>query len=297
MHYGAPKTMEEYYQQVGRAGRDGLPSDVEMIYGDGDFSRYSDEFYVGKLDAAARKTQKESTDALERFSRSREVCRRASILAHFGESPPMTWSVCPDNENTRRGRVCGTCDNCRRVVEGVNAGGGSALRRDMSAEAAPVLLALLLAFAPGSSSMTNLVALATDSKPPSWMAPERAEGALKHIRFARTFLPKESRGKETAKDMAQQLAAEGLVAKGTASTGYTTYETFSLTPNGKTVAQRIMGALSRAGQTKSKPELPEIVLPIPESVARAMREAAEIADKKVKELVDAGVDVLSLIHI
>ena len=291
MHYGAPKTMEEYYQQVGRAGRDGLPSDVEMIYGDGDFSRYSDEFYVGKLDAAARKTQKESTDALERFSRSREVCRRASILAHFGESPPMTWSVCPDNENTRRGRVCGTCDNCRRVVEGVNAGGGSALRRDMSAEAAPVLLALLLAFAPGSSSMTNLVALATDSKPPSWMAPERAEGALKHIRFARTFLPKESRGKETAKDMAQQLAAEGLVAKGTASTGYTTYETFSLTPNGKTVAQRIMGALSRAGQTKSKPELPEIVLPIPESVARAMREAAEIADKKVKELVDAGVDV------
>ena len=107
MHYGAPKTMEEYYQQVGRAGRDGLPSDVEMIYGDGDFSRYSDEFYVGKLDAAARKTQKESTDALERFSRSREVCRRASILAHFGESPPMTWSVCPDNENTRRDECVG----------------------------------------------------------------------------------------------------------------------------------------------------------------------------------------------
>lgn len=35
MHYGAPKTMEDYYQQVGRAGRDGLPSEVEMLYGDG----------------------------------------------------------------------------------------------------------------------------------------------------------------------------------------------------------------------------------------------------------------------
>jgi ATP-dependent DNA helicase RecQ/Werner syndrome ATP-dependent helicase len=292
MHYGSPKTMEEYYQQVGRAGRDGLPSDVEMIYGDGDFSRYSDEFYVGKLDAATRKTQKESTDALERFSRSREVCRRASILAHFGESPPMTWSVCPDNENTRRGRVCGTCDNCRRVVEGVKNGGGSALRRDMSAEAAPVLLALLLAFGGGSTSMTNLAALATDGKAPTWMAPERAEGALKHIRFARSFLPRESRGKDTAKDMVQQLAAEGLVAKGTGKTSYSTYETFSLTPNGKAVAQKIMGALSRAGQAnQNKPELPPIVLPIPESVARAEREAAEIADKKIKELVDAGVDV------
>ena len=88
----------------------------------------------------------------------------------------------------------------------------------MSAEAAPVLLALLLAFGGGSTSMTNLAALATDGKAPTWMAPERAEGALKHIRFARSFLPRESRGKDTAKDMVQQLAAEGLVAKGTGKT-------------------------------------------------------------------------------
>jgi superfamily II DNA helicase RecQ len=46
--------MEEYYQQVGRAGRDGLPSTVEMLYGPSDFSKYGSDFYVGNLSASAK---------------------------------------------------------------------------------------------------------------------------------------------------------------------------------------------------------------------------------------------------
>ena len=148
MHYGAPKTMEEYYQQVGRAGRDGLPSAVEMLYGDSDFTKYSSDFYTNNLTAAVKKTQKASTDALEGFARDPLGCRRAGILRHFGEEPPMGWGKSPD-ENSVPGRVCGTCDNCQRVAAaaaaaaaGGGGGGKSALSRDMCLEAAPALVAL-----------------------------------------------------------------------------------------------------------------------------------------------------------
>ena len=46
IHYGPPKTVEEYYQQIGRAGRDGLPAECLMFVSDGDFDRYKGDFYV-----------------------------------------------------------------------------------------------------------------------------------------------------------------------------------------------------------------------------------------------------------
>merc|ERR1719199_2109272 len=54
VHYGPPKTVEEYYQQIGRAGRDGLTAHCELISSDSDFQNYASEFYVGGLTPEAK---------------------------------------------------------------------------------------------------------------------------------------------------------------------------------------------------------------------------------------------------
>ena len=244
MHYGAPKTMEEYYQQVGRAGRDGLPSEVEMLYGDADFSKYSSEFYVGKLSAEARRTQKASTDALERFPRAIGGCRRAALLRHFGESPPRAWEESPDGDESR-GRVCGTCDACARVAAAAKTGEG-ALRRDLALEVAPILVALTRGFGGGGVSMTHLVALATDgAQPPNGRVP--AQGAREAIRTLRAALDPVSRTVNFVKEMTQTASREGLVRKTTISGAYGAYETFEATKRGSDLGERAYAA-ARAEQ-------------------------------------------------
>ena len=304
MHYGAPKTMEEYYQQVGRAGRDGLPSEVEMLYGDADFSKYSSEFYVGKLTAEARRTQKASTDALERFARDPLGCRRAAILRHFGESPPRAWEESPDGDETR-GRVCGTCDACARVAAAAKTGGG-ALRRDLALEAAPILVALTRGFGGGGVSMTHLAALAADgAQPPNGRVP--AQGAREAIRVLRAALDPVSRTVNFVKEMTQTASREGLVRKATQSGAYGAYETFEATPRGRELGERAYAA-ARAEQSadqgadqgadhrertrrRLRDALPPFVVPVPEAVAAAEAEARRAADARADELRAAGVDL------
>ena len=102
IHYGPPKTMEEYTQQIGRGGRDGKPADCLMLYSDADFHRYSSPFYSRGLTPRALKNQRRSTGALRAFAEgtsARGSCRRATLLKYFGEPPPF-------------GKKCGHCDLC-----------------------------------------------------------------------------------------------------------------------------------------------------------------------------------------
>ena len=93
-HAGLPKSIEGYYQETGRAGRDGDPAVAVLLWGADDFAlarRRMAEVEESRL--AGERTRLTALGALVETA----TCRRSILLRHFGESPPET---------------CGNCDNC-----------------------------------------------------------------------------------------------------------------------------------------------------------------------------------------
>mgnify|MGYP001157114187 FL=1 len=93
-HVGVPKSIEGYYQETGRAGRDGDPSHAVMFWGAGDFATARQR--LAEVDETRRAAERTRLDALAGLVETAE-CRRAVLLRHFGEHPPAS---------------CGNCDNC-----------------------------------------------------------------------------------------------------------------------------------------------------------------------------------------
>ncbi|UVI39787.1 DNA helicase RecQ [Qipengyuania spongiae] len=93
-HAGIPKSIEAYYQETGRAGRDGDPALTTMFWGAGDFATARQR--LGELPTDRQASERARLDALAGLVETAE-CRRAVLLRHFGEDPPET---------------CGNCDNC-----------------------------------------------------------------------------------------------------------------------------------------------------------------------------------------
>ncbi|WP_137680661.1 DNA helicase RecQ [Aurantiacibacter suaedae] len=93
-HAGVPKSIEAYYQETGRAGRDGDPAQAVMLWSAGDFA--TARMRIGELDEGRQPGERQRLDALAALVEA-PTCRRAILLRHFGEDPP---------------EACGNCDNC-----------------------------------------------------------------------------------------------------------------------------------------------------------------------------------------
>ncbi len=95
IHTDMPASIEAYYQEIGRAGRDGLPARAVLLYGPGDLMRRI-RMIGSDSSQAARAGQKRRIEELGALCEMTH-CRRQALLAHFGQAS----------------EPCGNCDNCR----------------------------------------------------------------------------------------------------------------------------------------------------------------------------------------
>ncbi|MGE0080100.1 MAG: DNA helicase RecQ [Thiohalomonadaceae bacterium] len=95
-HLNLPRSVEAYYQETGRAGRDGLPADAWMAYGLEDVITLRQMLEASEMDEARKRIERHKLDAMLALCEV-TTCRRQVLLRYFGEE---------------RAEPCGNCDTC-----------------------------------------------------------------------------------------------------------------------------------------------------------------------------------------
>ena len=259
IHFGPPKTVEEYYQQIGRAGRDGLPSKC-ILYTDGerDFDRYKSDFYVGGLSGAAKQATLESLEALKTFALDKTKCRRKMLLEFFGEEPKF-------------GEKCGTCDTCI-----CNKTFDTDEVRDFTVEGKMILSVLACLKSPGMTAFTDVLAgnIVQAYRYKDKVSPYKVQKIVEKAKKSFSMPLHKGHLRDLVHALVQTAYIHSSIKTGTVMGSTTSWAVYDLTNKG-------------AKAVKAKKQ--KIKIPVPDSILEIERQKELQRQEILQELEEKGI--------
>eukprot|EP00741_Cyanophora_paradoxa_P017236 tig00020961_g16648.t1 len=232
VHYGLPKSLETYYQQSGRAGRDGEPAQCRLYFSSADYAMVN--FYVQGVEAAQQATVREMFRSMQGYAET-GGCRRRYVLQYFGEGAA---------------EGCGACDNCKE--------GGRRPDHDFTDDARLLLLAIQETGERFGLTVPVQVLRGSKSK--------EVLGKESMFRVPVERMKSHGSGRhqpdEYWKALLRALVREGYATAQAVTTQHGGFETFGLSPKGRDVA------LGKAGGQRVAFAVPQEIAALQARAAR-----------------------------